>query len=75
MPIGWAISGANRNDVRLMEPTLGAVAAGGDSRPEVRSAAAHSPVCAPGLLHRLATDPDRDVRATARRSKVLLGRG
>ena len=27
MPIGWVISGANRNDVRLLEPTLGAVAA------------------------------------------------
>ena len=29
VPIGWAISGANRNDVRLLEPTLGAVAAAG----------------------------------------------
>ena len=29
VPIGWAISGANRNDVRLLEPTLGAVAATG----------------------------------------------
>ena len=26
VPIGWAISGANRNDIRLLEPTLGAVA-------------------------------------------------
>ena len=29
VPIGWAISGANRNGVRLLEPTLGAVAAAG----------------------------------------------
>ena len=29
VPIGWAISGANRNDIRLLEPTLGAVAAAG----------------------------------------------
>ena len=29
VPVGWAISGANRNDVRLLEPTLGAVAAAG----------------------------------------------
>ena len=29
MPVGWAISGANRNDVRLLEPTFGAVAAVG----------------------------------------------
>ena len=29
MPVGWAISGANRNDVRLLEPTLSAVAAAG----------------------------------------------
>jgi transposase len=26
IPIGWAIDGANRNDVRLLEPTLAAVA-------------------------------------------------
>jgi transposase len=26
IPIGWAIDGANRNDVRLLEPTLDAVA-------------------------------------------------
>lgn len=26
IPIGWAIAGANRNDVRLLEPTLAAVA-------------------------------------------------
>ena len=29
IPIGWAIDGANRNDVRLLEPTLDAVAATG----------------------------------------------
>ena len=29
VPVGWAISGPNRNDVRLLEPTLGAVAAAG----------------------------------------------
>ena len=29
MPIGWAIVGANRNDIRLLEPTLAAVAAAG----------------------------------------------
>ena len=29
VPIGWAISGANRNDIRLLEPTLAAVAAAG----------------------------------------------
>ena len=28
-PIGWAIDGANRNDVKLLEPTLDAVAATG----------------------------------------------
>ncbi len=27
VPVGWAISGADRNDIRLLEPTLGAVAA------------------------------------------------
>lgn len=26
IPIGWAIDGANRNDVRMLEPTLNAVA-------------------------------------------------
>ena len=29
VPIGWAIEGANRNDVRLLEPTLDAIAARG----------------------------------------------
>ena len=29
VPIGWAIDGANRNDIRLLEPTLNAVAANG----------------------------------------------
>ena len=29
VPLGWAIDGANRNDVRLLEPTLDAIAAGG----------------------------------------------
>jgi transposase len=29
IPIGWAIDGANRNDVKLLEPTLDAVAATG----------------------------------------------
>jgi transposase len=29
VPIGWAIDGANRNDVKLLEPTLGAIAAHG----------------------------------------------
>jgi transposase len=29
IPIGWAIDGANRNDIRLLEPTLDAVAANG----------------------------------------------
>ena len=29
MPVGWAISGANRNNVRLLEPTFSAVAAVG----------------------------------------------
>ena len=29
VPVGWAIDGANRNDVRLLEPTLEAVAANG----------------------------------------------
>jgi hypothetical protein len=29
VPIGWAIDGANRNDVRMLEPTLQAVAAVG----------------------------------------------
>ena len=29
VPIGWVIDGANRNDVRLLEPTLGAVDAAG----------------------------------------------
>jgi len=29
IPIGWAIDGANRNDVRMLEPTLHAVAAVG----------------------------------------------
>ena len=29
IPIGWAIDGANRNDVRLLEPTLDAIAATG----------------------------------------------
>jgi transposase len=29
IPIGWAIDGANRNDVRMLEPTLDAVAAAG----------------------------------------------
>ena len=26
IPIGWAVDGANRNDVRLLDPTLDAVA-------------------------------------------------
>jgi transposase len=29
IPLGWAIDGANRNDVRMLEPTLDALAAGG----------------------------------------------
>ena len=29
IPIGWAIDGANRNDVRMLEPTLDDVAAAG----------------------------------------------
>lgn len=29
VPLGWAIDGASRNDVRLLEPTLAAIAAGG----------------------------------------------
>lgn len=29
VPIGWAIDGANRNDVRMLEPTLDAVAVAG----------------------------------------------
>ena len=29
IPIGWAIDGANRNDIRLLGPTLGEVAAAG----------------------------------------------
>ena len=29
IPIGWAIDGANRNDIRMLEPTLRAVAAAG----------------------------------------------
>jgi transposase len=29
IPVGWAIDGANRNDVRLLEPTLDAVASHG----------------------------------------------
>ena len=29
VPIGWAIDGANRNDVKLLEPTLDAIAAHG----------------------------------------------
>jgi len=29
VPIGWAIDGANRNDVRLLEPTINAIAANG----------------------------------------------
>lgn len=29
IPIGWAIDGANRNDVRMLEPTLDAIAANG----------------------------------------------
>lgn len=29
VPIGWAIDGANRNDIRMLEPTLHAVAADG----------------------------------------------
>lgn len=29
IPIGWAIDGANRNDVKLLEPTLDAIAATG----------------------------------------------
>jgi transposase len=29
IPIGWAIDGANRNDVRMLEPTLDAIAARG----------------------------------------------
>ena len=29
IPIGWAIDGANRNDIRLLEPTLDAVASDG----------------------------------------------
>jgi transposase len=29
IPLGWSIDGANRNDVRLLEPTIAAVAAGG----------------------------------------------
>ena len=29
VPIGWAIDGANRNDVRMLEPTLDAVADAG----------------------------------------------
>jgi transposase len=29
IPIGWAIDGANRNDVKLLDPTLDAVAAAG----------------------------------------------
>jgi transposase len=29
IPIGWAIDGANRNDVKLLEPTLDAIAASG----------------------------------------------
>jgi transposase len=28
IPIGWAIDGANRNDVKMLEPTLDAIAAG-----------------------------------------------
>jgi len=29
IPIGWAIDGANRNDVKMLEPTLDAIAANG----------------------------------------------
>lgn len=29
IPVGWAIDGANRNDVRMLEPTLNAVADAG----------------------------------------------
>jgi len=29
IPVGWAIDGANRNDIRMLEPTLDAVAATG----------------------------------------------
>ena len=29
IPIGWAIDGANRNDIKLLDPTLDAVAATG----------------------------------------------
>lgn len=29
IPVGWAIDGANRNDVRMLEPTLDDIAAGG----------------------------------------------
>ena len=29
LPIGWAIDGANRNDVKLLEPTLDSIAAHG----------------------------------------------
>ena len=29
IPIGWAIDGANRNDIKMLEPTLDAVAANG----------------------------------------------
>ena len=29
IPLGWAIDGANRNDVRLLEPTIDAIAANG----------------------------------------------
>jgi len=29
VPIGWAIDGANRNDIRMLEPTLNAIAANG----------------------------------------------
>jgi transposase len=29
IPLGWAIDGANRNDIRMLEPTLEAVAAAG----------------------------------------------
>ena len=29
IPVGWAIDGANRNDVRMLEPTLDVVAEAG----------------------------------------------
>ena len=61
IPLGWAIDGANRNDVRLLEPTLDAIAAERLARRD-----RHHP---PRPRLRLPQDPTPTRRCRPRRSR------